>query len=231
MDNKIHDALSSIVTHEELKRNTKALLRKRTFDYGRQTDRLRARRRRMAGAFASLALFLTALGVWFTPAASISLDVNPSLEMQVNLLDRVISLEGKNMQGKALAAEMELTGKPYGEAMQRLLLSNGLAPYLEKGSTISITLTGTGDHAVQMLSNVVCRAYAIAREENVVYCQVDRATAKAAEEAGLSVPRYLAWQTLKKTDPAITVQEIQQMSMEQISGLIYVELFENPCGE
>ena len=231
MDNKIRDALSPIGAPEELKRSTKAILRKRTFDYGRQTDQLRASRRRMAGVFTSLALVLAGLGVWFTPAASISLDINPSLEMQVNLLDRVIALEGKNDQGKALAAEMELNGQPYSEAMQRLLLSNGLAPYLEKGSTITITLTGTSDHAVQMLSNVVCRAYAIAREENVVYCQVDRATAKAAEEAGLSVPRYLAWQELKKTDPAVTVQEIQLMPMDEISSLIYVELFENPCGE
>ena len=231
MDKQIRDALSVLAAPETLKRATKVTLRKKTFDYGRQLDRLRDRRRRMAGCLVSLVLILAGLGLWFTPAASICVDINPSLELKVNALDRVIALEGRNDDGKALARELDLSGKPYDEAMQRLLLSNGLTPYLESGSTITITLAGTGDHAVQMLSKVVCRAYAVAQEENVVYCQVDWGTVKAAQAAGLCIPRYLAWQELRKTDPEITAEDVRLLPMEQIRSLIYVDLFENPCGE
>ena len=231
MEDKLHSAFSALEAPERLKRTTKAALRKRTFDYGRQLDRLRERRRRMAGCLASLLLILTGLGAWFIPAASIAVDINPSLELTVNVFDRVITLEGRNSDGEALAQELDLAGKPYDEAMQRLLLSHGMEPYLEKGSTITITLAGSGDHAVRMLNKVVCRAYAVAQEENVVYCQVSWDTVKAAREAGLCIPRYLAWQELRKTDPAITAEDVKQLPIEQIRELIYVDTLENPCGE
>lgn len=231
MEDKLHSAFSGLEAPERLKRGTRAALRKKTFDYGRQTDRIRAKRRRLAGCIASLVLVLSGLGAWFTPATSIAVDINPSLELTVNVFDRVISLEGRNSDGEALAEKLDLAGKPYDEAMQRLLLSHGLEPYLEKGSTITITLAGSGDHAVQMLSKVVCRAYAVAEEENVVYCQVSWETVKAAKEAGLCIPRYLAWQELQKTDPWITVEDIKEMPIEQIRKLIYVDTLENPCGE
>ena len=231
MENKLRGAFSALKASEKLKRTTKAALRKKTFDYGRQIGRIRVRRRRMAGCLASLVLVLTGLGAWFTPTASIAVDINPSIELRVNLFDRVIALEGRNSDGEAVVGELDLTGKPYDEAMLRLLLSHGLAPYLEQGSTITITLAGSGDHAVQMLSKVVCRAYAVAQEENVVYCQVSWDTVKAAKTAGLCIPRYLAWQELQKTDPHITVEDIKEMPIEEIRKLIYVDTLENPCGE
>lgn len=231
MEDKLRDAFSGLEAPERLKRTTKAVLRKKTFDYGRQIDRLRARRRRLAGCLASLVLIAAGLGAWFTPATSIAVDINPSLELTVNVFDRVIALEGRNSDGEVLAGELDLAGKPYDEAMQRLLLSHGLAPYLEKGSTITITLAGSGDHAVRMLSRVVCRAYAVAEEENVVYCQVSWDTVKAAKEAGLCIPRYLAWQELKKENPNITAEDVKDLPIEQIRGLIYADTLENPCGE
>ena len=231
MHEQFKAAFDGIEATERLKRQTKAHVRRKTFDYGRQIQRVRARHRRLAASLASLVLLLTGLGAWFTPTTSIGVDINPSLELQVNIFDRVISLKGRNLDGEAVAGELDLTGKPYDEAMQRLLLSHGLEPYLEKGSTITITLTGNGDHAVQMLSKVVCRAYAVAEEENVVYCQVSWDTVKAAEDAGLCIPRYLAWQELQKTDPAVTVEDIKNIPMEEIRRLIYVDTLENPCGE
>ena len=231
MEDKLKAAFSALEAPEKLKRTTKAALRKKTFDYGRQIGRIRARRRRIAGCLASLVLLLTGLGAWFTPAASIAVDINPSLELRVNVFDRVIALRGRNSDGEAVAAQLDLVGKPYDEAMQRLLLSHGLTPYLENGSTITITLAGSGDHAVQMLSKVVCRAYAVAEEENVAYCQVSWDTVKEAENAGLCIPRYLAWQELRRTDPTITVEDIREMPIEQIRRIIYVDTLENPCGE
>lgn len=231
MEDKLRAAFSALEAPETLKRAAKATLRKKTFDYGRQVTRLRERRRRIAGCLASLVLILVGLGAWFTPTASIGVDINPSIEIRVNMFDRVIALEGRNADGKALASQLDLRGKPYDEAMQRLLLSHGLAPYLENGSTITITLAGDGDHAVQMLSKVVCRAYAVAEEENVVYCKVGWDTVKAAKASGLCIPRYLAWQELRKADPNITAEDVKAMPMEQLRSLIYVDILDNPCGE
>lgn len=231
MDNQIKEAFDSIQAPERLKRTTKAALRKKTFDYGRNVLRLRQHRQRLAGMLASLVLVLTGSGLWFWPSASISVDINPSVELKVNALDRVIALEGRNSDGAAVVKDLDVVGMAYDDAMQRLLLSEGLEPYLADGSQITITVAGGGTdaHAEQMLSRVLCRAYNIANKENVLYCQVDWETVKAAREVNLCIPRYLAWQNLLKTNPAITPEDVREIPKDRIRALAQTVIIEDPC--
>lgn len=233
MSNEIRHAVDAVQATERLKRSTRAHIRRKTFDYGRNQLQLKSHHRRLATAALTLVLVLSCAGVWFVPSASIAVDINPSVELTVNALDRVISLEGKNSDGIRLVQELDVTGMTYDDAMQRLLLSNGLQPYLDEGSTITITVTGGGNeaHAEQMLSRVLCRAYNIAEEENILYCQVDWATRRAAEAAQLCIPRYLAWQQLLKSDPSITPEDVRQIPKEEIRALAQTKILENPCGE
>lgn len=231
MDNQIKEAFDSIQAQERLKRATKAALRKKTFDYGRNVLRLRQHRHRLAAGLLSLTLLLSAGGLWFLPAASISVDINPSMELKVNALDRVIALEGRNSDGAAVVKDLDVVGMAYDDAMQRLLLSEGLEPYLADGSQITITVAGGGTdaHAEQMLSRVLCRAYNIANKENVLYCQVDWETVKAAREVNLCIPRYLAWQNLLKTNPAITPEDVREIPKDRIRALAQTVIIEDPC--
>lgn len=231
MDNQIKEAFDAIQTPERLKRATKVALRKKTFDYGRNVLRLRQHRHRLAAGLLSLTLLLSAGGLWFLPAASISVDINPSMELKVNALDRVIALEGRNSDGAAVVKDLDVVGMAYDDAMQRLLLSEGLEPYLADGSQITITVAGGGTdaHAEQMLSRVLCRAYNIANKENVLYCQVDWETVKAAREVNLCIPRYLAWQNLLKTNPAITPEDVREIPKDRIRALAQTVIIEDPC--
>ncbi|MGM9619713.1 MAG: hypothetical protein ACI3W8_07775 [Oscillospiraceae bacterium] len=233
MKDSIKTAFDSIQTPERLKRETRAYLRRKTFDYGKNALQRRRFRSRLAGCLAAVVLLLTGAGLWFLPAASIGLDINPSVELQVNVLDRAIALKGLNADGLALAEQINVTGMPYDEAMQRILLSDALAPYLDRGSMIAITVVGGGNeaHAEEMLSKVVCRAYALAEEENVLYCQADKDTVKEARAAGLCIPRYLAWQQLLKTDPDVTAEEVALLPQEAIRELAHLKTLEDPCGE
>ena len=231
MDNQIKQAFDAIQAPEQLKRATRAALRKKTFDYGRNAYRIRQRRRRLAGMALSLVLVLTGTGLWFLPSASISVDINPSMELKVNALDRVIALEGRNSDGVEVVKDLDVVGMSYDDAMQRILLSEGLEPYLADGSQITITVAGGGTdaHAEQMLSKVLCRAYNIAEEENVLYCQVDWETVKAAREVNLCIPRYLAWQNLRKTDPTVTPEDVREIPKEKIRALAQTIIIEDPC--
>ena len=233
MDNQIKEAFDSIQAQERLKRTTKAALRKKTFDYGRNVLRLRQHRQRLAGMLASLVLVLTGSGLWFWPSASISVDINPSVELKVNALDRVIALEGRNSDGAAVVKDLDVVGMAYDDAMQRLLLSEGLEPYLTDGSQITITVAGGGTdaHAEKMLSRVLCRAYNIANKENVLYCQVDWETVKAAREVNLCIPRYLAWQNLLKNNPNMTAEDVREIPKEKIRVLAQIIIIEDPCHE
>ena len=84
-------------------------------------------------------------------------------------------------------------------------------------------------HAEQMLSRVLCRAYNIAKDHDVLYCQVDWQTLQAAEKVNLCIPRYLAWQNLLKTDPTITAEDVRQIPKEEIRALAQVITIEDPC--
>lgn len=233
MNEKFQNTFDALQAPQQLKRATRAYIRRKTFDYGRQVFQYRQHRRRIAACFLSLVLIFSGAGIWFLPATSIGLDINPSLELTVNALDRVIALKGKNEDGLEVAKHLDVTGMRYDEAMQRILISDELASYLENGSMISISVVGGGTdaHAEEMLSKVVCRAYAIAENENVFYCQTDQKTLDAAQESGLCIPRYLAWQHLLETDPDVTAAEVSQMPKEEIRALAQLKIIDNPCGE
>lgn len=231
MDEQLKNTLDAIQAPERLKRTTKAVLRKKTFDYGRNILQRRACHRRTATALLSLLLVITGAGVWFVPSASISVDINPSIALQVNALDRVIALEGRNTDGIELVKDIDVTGMTYDDAMQRILLSRGMEPYLAEGSQITITVAGgsTDAHAEEMLSRVLCRAYNIADRDNVLYCQVDWGTVKAANAVNLCIPRYLAWQNLRKNDPSVTPDDVREIPKETIRELAQIIIIEDPC--
>lgn len=232
MKNDIRQAFDGVRADERLKRQTKAYLRRATLDYGRDVQRRKQRRMRFAGCAAALVLMAVSTGMWLLPVTSIDLDINPSLELRVNTFGRVTELKGMNADGLALVGGLDVKGMRYDDAMQRILISEELEPYLENNSLISITVVGKdASLAEQMLSRVVCRAYAIAEEENVYYCQTDPETARAARSVGLCVLRYQVWQQLKESDPSITVETVALMPKAEVVALAKFEKLENPCGE
>lgn len=232
MKNDIREAFDAVRADERLRRQTKAYLRKATLDYGRDVQRRRQRQMRLVSCTAALVLLVVSAGMWLLPVTCIDLDINPSLELRVNSFGRVTRLKGLNADGLALVEELDVKGLPYDEAMQRILISEELEAYLDNGSLISITVVGKDESlAEEMLSKVVCRAYAIAEEDNVYYCQTDPETARAARSVGLCVLRYQVWQQLKESDPTITVEAVAMMPKAEIMRLAKFEKLENPCGE
>ena len=232
MERKLHEAFDCVEASDHLKRRVRAHVRRKTLDYGRDLQRLRLRRQRLAGSLACLILAAAGLGLWNIPVTTIGLDVNPSVELRVNSLDRVIRMEGRNDDGADLADGFDVTGLPYDEAMQRILVSDEMAPYLENGGPLVITVSGSeSDHTEQMLNRVVCRAYALAEDEKVFCLRADSATARAARNAGLSVARYRAWQILLLEEPTLPPEAALELTAAQIQELIHGENLVDPCGE
>lgn len=229
MDDKLKDALGSLEAPERLKRLTKAHIRKATFDYGRNTARLKARRQRIAAMAASLVLCVGGAGLWFRPVTRIGLDINPSLEIRVNALDRVIALEGLNEDGKVFAQALDVDGMPYDQAMSRIMVSDELGVYLETGNLLSITVYGRG--AEEVLNRAVCRACAVADDDQVFYILADDATVRAARAEGLTVVQYEALRALRIENPEAAPAQVQAMTMAEIWDLIGFEKIDDPCGE
>ena len=101
----------------------------------------------------------------------IEMDVNPSVEMKVNRLDRVIQVRGLNADGRELVQNVSLLNLPYNRAVRKLMLSQEMEPFIRSHDLITVSVVGAApDHTEEMLSNVACSALTVAGRDNVFYC-------------------------------------------------------------
>ena len=62
--------------------------------------------------------------------AFVDIDINPSIELQLNDSNQVVAVEGVNEDGRSVLAGLALEGLSYEEALSALTSSEALAPYL-----------------------------------------------------------------------------------------------------
>ena len=215
MNERIRDAFGSVHAEEALKERTRRYLSEQT------EKRQRAFvPRPWQGVLAAACLLLALTGgwLWFTPTAAISIDINPSLELGVNRFDRVVSVEGYNDDGQALADCLSIRFADYEEAVTRVLESEEVAVLLSEDGALAIAVAGQDQgQCRRMLAGLeTCTA----GQQNA-YCYA--ATQEELEQAhalGLSCGRYRAYLALQSLDPAVTPEDVQEMSMREIRDRI-----------
>lgn len=151
---------------------------------------------------------------YFTSTYTISVDVNPSFELDVNRYDKVIAVQSFNEDGAALIAAKNLRFLDYREALSELLADDVMEPYLTQDSLIDITVFGTDDNkSGEILENL---ANDTSDYENVHCTSGNSEDVKEAHTHGMSCGKYQAFLELYALDPSVTVEEIQNLSMKQI---------------
>lgn len=138
------NTFDQIHAEPELKEHTKEYLSEKVY---RVHDRRVSHFRRLAAA-SVLCLFLCAAGVcylFFTPVTYISVDINPSLELSLNCFDRVVSVDGYNDDGKALAESLSLRYMNYMDALNRILESDTIKTLLSENNDLSLTVAGESE--------------------------------------------------------------------------------------
>lgn len=212
MERDMREAFGALRAPEDVKARTRAAV-------ARQVRRRRRLRPLMAAA--CLAVVLVTLGGWrayFTPAAVISVDINPSVELEVNRFDRVLSLEGRNDDGEALAAELSVRFRDYRTALEEILSSSAVTDCLDRGEELSIAVVDlTGHGADEVLSGV--EACAAAAPGTHCYA-ADYGDVSDAHSCGLSYGKYSAYLALHALDPTVTAEEVREMTMSEIRARI-----------
>ena len=74
----------------------------------------------MAGGFFAVILAVL-IPVYFFPTVFISVDINPSLELGINRLNRVVSVKGFNEDGEILAKKLDIRFMDYQDALNLIL--------------------------------------------------------------------------------------------------------------
>ena len=229
MDDRIRSAFAAVHASELSRQRTKLFVRKKTHDYNSQRARQSQRRRMVSGLCATAAMLCLFL-FYFTPTARIEMDVNPSIEMEVNRLDRVIQVRGLNEDGRELAKHVSLLNLPYNRAMRKLMLSEEMEPFIRSHDLITVSVVGDAPgHTEEMLANVACSALTVAGRENVFYCALTDAQIQEAKDLNLTVLQYQAFQLLSAEDPSITADAVGRMDKRELQTILSDSQMESPC--
>ena len=214
MDDRIRAAFDAIHAEETLKEHTKAALAAR--------QRPAVRRRRLAPLLACLALVVALLGgggwLWFTPTASVSVDINPSLELRLNRFSRVVAVEGANADGQALPQELDLRFLDCAAALEAILASDTVSALLAQDSALTIAVSGQDEAQCQDL--LTQAQHCTAGQENAHCFSASSQEHDEAHQAGLTLGKYRAYLALHDLDPTVTPEEVQTLTMAEIRDRI-----------
>ena len=169
----------------------------------------RKRAGRLAALVACLVLVLAGAGgwLWLSPAALVSMDVNPSLELTLNRFRRVLSVRAMNGECAQLLDAGGVRGMSADAAVRTLLGSGYLEPYLARENLVVLTVQA-GDAALEeaLYALVDGSAEAAVGGEARVSChRVDGALVEQAHGHGVTAGKYLALLELQQADPTVDI--------------------------
>lgn len=175
-------------------------------------------------------VFLSGLALAQTTVAAVSVDINPGIELDVNLFNRVLSAQGFSDQGLALLEGLDLQNKPVGQAVEAIVTAAVRKGYLSADGSSIIAVTTSTDLSVlktkleKQTKAAVQQALDDAASHAVIY-QENTALARISEARQLNITpgRLNLIQRLAELAPETDVNDYltTQISdiMKEIIGL------------
>lgn len=214
LQNIVRDAFDCVKADEELKNFTKVFLQK-----ARQRENRKIPAFPLAAACAMLTILLCigSYGLLWMPVAYVSIDVNPSLELELNRLDRVISVRAYNEDGERIAETISVKGMPYEKAIETIVDSEEMQPYLTQDAALTFTVATDSPGKEERLLSEIAQSHGCV-EHGGISVRADISLVGEAHGNGLSLGKYLVYQLLLEYEPSVTVQDCHDMSMSELHG-------------
>ena len=186
----------------------------------------RARKRAVTAVLAAAVCLLLVVGGYagyMTPRSFVSVDINPSVELGVNVFGTVVSTESFNEDGAFLLEAGQYRYLSLENAVSALVCEAAAEGYLaEDGSTVIAVTAETNDlDKAEKLSDAgetgVNAGLSTAGYTAVCYAaSSDPDLRSAAAELGLSPGKYALIRLLQTLDPSISVEEYRNAKMTEI---------------
>lgn len=218
MANRIYDALAPVRASEELKSSTCAYLKAERERRDSHPERFHFSVRELSLA-ACMVLFLTVgIGgytVIRTPVSYISIDVNPSIELALNRMDRVVSAAAYNEDGEIVLEGVSVKGKPYAEAIDTIVESDAMSGYLSEDAVLTFTVASKNDEKEAILQEGVEQTHSC-KGHGGQSANADVELVSEAHGHGVSFGKYAAYMELAQYDDSVTVEDCRDMTMTEI---------------
>lgn len=218
MREQIRAAFEPIRAEEEMQARTRAFLHERLYRHAAPRARRAAQALRVAVCAFVLLLGVGGYASYATAVATISMDINPSLELSVNRYGRVIGVQGYNEDGRAVAAAVTVKHLAYADAIETILREETVAACLAEGQLLEITVVNGSEDGLRQMQNCILERTGIAPEQ--LHCTQRQADVAEAHAAGLSVGKYRAYLELREVLPDVTVEDVQRLTMREIRDLL-----------
>lgn len=219
MGNRIQDAFDNIKADSSLKESTKVFLAEKR-EKKNSPFQSRAFYRTFAAVCTILLLTVGIGGYWWAqvPVSYVSIDINPSVELGLNRLERVVSATAYNPEGEEILQELSLKGKKYTEAIHAVVESQAMARYLTKDAELVFTVAAEGSREKEIETGVAYCSKHIGHKCHRV--SADMEIVSSAHDNEMSVGKYYAYLQLSQYDSAVSLDECRHMSMQQIHDSI-----------
>lgn len=224
-ENRIRAAFDSVGASESLKASTRSFLQEARQREDRKICRsIVSRRLRMTAQAVCAALLMLAIGfggygLLLVPVSYVSIDVNPSIELELNRIDRVISARAFNEDGERILECVSVDGKHYTDAIDALVESREMEPYLTENAALTFTVASCNRQKEDSLLGGVSGSLGCLRHGGMSV-RTDLAMVGEAHECGLSLGKYAAYKMLQQYDSSISAEDCHNMTMSEIHGLL-----------
>lgn len=188
------------------------------------------------GLVASFAFFSTAaFGVYYyTPQTYVSIDINPSIELQTNFADKVIGANGANDDAIEVLSSVDIRNKPIDEAIKTIVEETVEQGYIteEKENAVLITVSTDDEEKSETIDNkvkkcvneVLVKTNQQAEVVDVVTKKNQQQVKQKAEELGISVGKAnVIDNIIRKSkdidEDVLTFEELKDLPVKEIVHL------------
>lgn len=216
MEHKVKEAFDGVHASRQLQQDTA----RRVMSRMKRKKPSPVLRTAWAAAACCALLLVVGLGLYRTPTSVVSVDINPSLELEINRFGKVISVTGYNEDGTALAQELDMVvHMDYQQAMDTVLSSDAVTDCLARDELLSIAVVDLSDDAQsQEILDYVSAC--TAGDSNTRCYGLGREEVAQAHELGLSYGKYRAYLDLQEAGISVTAEEVSRMTMREIRQLL-----------
>ena len=150
-------------------------------------------------------------------AAVISLDVNPSIEIVLNRLHRVIEIRALNEEGYECIRGLKIKYKNYIDAVTEILEQEKEYGYLENNPLIVLTVWAKKEKNENILLWELHRVVSdVMLQENLECYTIKEDILKAAKEYKVTAGKYIYVNKLKAANPNLSIEDNCNKSIIQL---------------
>lgn len=161
--------------------------------------------------------------------ATIALDVNPSIEIQVDADNQILSVSANNDDAVLVLDELDLKDKSLDEAMDLIMSSMIENGYLtETKNSVLLSIQGKNNQdEIKIKNNLVQKINQVLSQENITsaimvqYFKHNDIIKDLAESLGISVGKANLIQRVIEIDSTLSANDLAELSISDINLLIH----------